>query len=253
MRILVSGILGRMGRAVVDVAGEIGEFVVAGLDTKRTSIDEIPVYSDPEDLPTNIDIVIDFSTPEGTYAVAEWCLENRKPLISGTTGLDDEVMGKIRELAGIVPVFYSTNMSLGVALMGEFVKSAAKFFPDADVEIVEIHHRRKADAPSGTAKTFAQLILSARGWDESTLTYGRQGFTGERPKEQIGIHSVRAGSIVGEHQILFVMPEEEIILIHRALDRKLFARGALTAAKWLLRKKAGLYSPGDIIKSKLEG
>ncbi len=251
MRIIISGILGRMGRAVVEVAAQTDDFVVAGFDQKRSAVEEIPVYNQVEDLPTNVDVVIDFSSSEGTYAIAEWCGNHRKPLVCGTTGLTPDTLEKLEDLAEIVPVYYATNMSMGVALVANFAELAAKFLKEADVEIVEAHHRKKIDAPSGTAKTLAEKILAARGWDENALIYGRQGITGERPQKQIGIHSIRAGGIVGEHQILFALPEEEVILIHRALDRKLFARGALTAARWLLRKKPGLYSPQDMIRAKL--
>ncbi len=252
MRLVISGILGQMGKALVSIAEEMGEFVVAGVDTRRTDIGEIPVYSDVEDLPDNVDCAIDFSSPDGTIKIAEWCKYKNIPLLSGTTGLSEQIIELLHSTAKTIPVYYSSNMSIAIAALWKFVEVSAKIFDTADVEIIELHHRRKADAPSGTAITFAEKIITARDGDKSDIIYGRQGHIGQRPNNQIGIHSIRAGNIVGEHQIIFAFPEEEIIFTHRARDRKLFARGAIIVARWLIRKTRGLYSPEHFIGNKLE-
>ncbi len=251
MRVVVCGILGRMGRAIVDVASEEGVAVVAGVDLEETTLGEIPVFAGVSNLPAGVDCALDFSSPDGTLSIARWCGKSGIPLVCGTTGLSDAQLSALEEAAQRVPVYYATNMSLAVAFLVDVVGRAASLFDSADAEIVEYHHRRKADAPSGTAMTLAQKILSARGWDEDAVVFGRSGRTGERPAKQLGVHAVRAGNIVGEHHVIFALPEEEIILIHRARDRKLFARGAINAAKWLISQKPGLYSPSDLIAQSL--
>ncbi|MCD6596014.1 4-hydroxy-tetrahydrodipicolinate reductase [bacterium] len=252
MKIVVSGILGKVGKSLVEVAENEGEFIVAGIDKKRSKIAEIPIYSDVEDLPTNVDCAIDFSSPTGAVDIARWCEHHKIPLVCGTTGLNNNAMRIIKISAKKCPLYYASNMSIAVAILMKFAETAAKILPDSDVEIIEMHHREKSDAPSGTALSFAKKILSARGLDENALTFGRSGHTGVRPDKQIGIHSLRAGKIVGEHQIIFALPDEEIIFIHRAEDRKLFARGAIKIARWLVRKPAGFYTPAKFISSKLE-
>ncbi|RKZ28165.1 4-hydroxy-tetrahydrodipicolinate reductase [bacterium] len=252
MKFIVSGILGKMGKSLVEVAESSGEFIVAGTDEKRSEISEIPVYSDVEDLPTNVDCAIDFSSPAGAVNIARWCEQHGIPLVCGTTGLDSNDMKILTRASKKCPLYYASNMSIAVALLMKFAEITAKILPESDVEIIEMHHSQKRDAPSGTALSFAKKILSARGLDKDKLTFGRSGHTGTRPSGQIGIHSVRAGKIVGEHQIIFALPEEEIIFTHRAEDRKLFARGAINIARWLIRKPAGFYTPAEFISSKLE-
>jgi len=249
MKIIINGILGRMGKAIVKLAKQEGFTIVAGVDKESTIFEEIPVKNLPDELPKSVDCALDFSSPEGTVAIAEWCAKNGIPLVSGTTGLNDKQFEALRSASKKIPLFYATNMSLSVALLGKFASIYASANPDADIEIVEYHHRHKADAPSGTALTLAEKIAQARGLGKDSIIFGRHGKTGERPKKQIGIHAVRAGEITGEHHIIFADETQEVVLVHRARSRALFAKGALKAAKWLVKKPCGLYSIDDIVKT----
>lgn len=253
MQIVISGILGKMGHSLVESAEDNAMCIVAGFDKTRTSIMDIPVYADIDDLPTDIDCAIDFSSPEGTIKIADWCVSRMIPLISGTTGLSSDLKLRLKKNSSTIPIFYAENMSLGVGILSEFCKITAKTFPDADSEIIEIHHRHKVDSPSGTALYFANKILEARNLRNNSIIFGRKGHTGERPKGQIGIHSLRAGEITGEHQILFADDDEEIIFIHRAKNRKLFAKGAFNAVRWIKGKPPGFYSMDDLVKSIIGG
>lgn len=250
MRIIISGILGRMGRAIAKAAHEDEDFeIVAGFDKVENLSGAIPIFNDTEKLPNDADCVIDFSSPSGFLDIVLFCEENRVPIVSGTTGLDDFLKAAMNKASLKIPFLYASNMSIAVAYISKVAQNAAKIFPDADIEIVEYHHRHKADAPSGTAMSIARKIIAVRGLKSDALIFGRKGKTGERPNEQIAIHAVRAGGIVGEHNIIIALPYEEIILVHRARDRKVFAAGALRAAKWLAKKKQGLYSVDSILEA----
>ncbi len=250
MKIILSGALGKMGKALMQVIAEDAECVIsAGFDKSDGIVENIPICSQIQKLPVDADCTIDFSSPEGMKEIVKFCMERRIPFVSGTTGISSEGMSILKELGEVVPVFYATNMSIAIGFLGKVVHDAAKIFSDADAEIIEFHHRHKEDAPSGTALTLAYKIMIAREWDRDSIVYGRQGRIGPRPEKQIAIHAVRAGEIIGEHHVLFAMPEEEILLIHKAKDRKLFAKGALFAAKWLARQKTGLYFIENLIES----
>ena len=247
MKIIINGILGKMGRSIVSIALNEGFQIIAGLDRNETSLENIPVFDNINELPADADCIVDFSSPDGFMNVTKFCDERRIPLVSGTTGLDDNQKESLKKLSERIPLFYSTNMSIAVGVVGKLASDASALLPDADVEIIEYHHRNKADAPSGTALTIARKIAAVKGLEEKDFIFGRQGKTGIRPEKQIGIHAVRGGEIVGEHQVLFALPDEELIIIHRARDRKIFARGALIAVKWLAKKKPGLYSIENIL------
>ena len=247
MKILISGIFGRMGNAVLSVVKDYEDIdVVAGFDVRCGEVENVPVYDDVENLPP-VDCAVDFSSPDGFLKILNYCAHKNIPLVSGTTGLDDEHFSTMKQFSEKIPIFYASNMSLAVAFVGGVVSDAARIFPDGDVEIVERHHRHKADAPSGTALTLAKEVLSSRGLDESFLIFGRYGRTGERPRNQIAIHSLRGGEVFGEHNIYISMPYEEIVITHRALDRKLFAVGAINAIKYLAKMNAGLYSIKNLL------
>ena len=249
MKIIVFGIMGRMGQAVVESAKQENEIELIGFDNMESVMNGIPVFSDFVKLPDAPDFAIDFSSPELITEIADWSLKSKTPLISGTTGLSHEQIDYLKLAARSIPVFYASNFSLTIALLGKFTEIAARFLDDADIEIVEYHHRNKADAPSGTALNLAQKIATAKSIDENSFVFGRKGHTGVRSKNEIGIHAIRGGGIVGEHRIIFALPEDEMILTHRAISRNLFAKGALKAARWLLEQKTGFYTPEDYINS----
>lgn len=247
MQIIISGILGRMGKATLELSVNEPISVIAGFDLRDTEIDGIPVHSTTDNLPRNADCVIDFSSPAGTLAIVHWCERNTIPLVSGTTGLTDNEMEELARSSKRIPILWSSNMSVGICAIKSIVKNLSKIFQDTDIEIEELHHRNKADSPSGTALAIANTIIETKGWDKKDLIFGREGKVGQRPKKQIAIHSIRGGNIVGEHRILFLMDEEEITITHKALSRKLFAAGALKIARWLVNQRPGMYKIEDYV------
>ncbi len=248
-RVLINGVLGHMGQAVLatlkagngDLAPEVGIDLQAG-DFPGT------LFSSAAEVDVPFDIAIDFSRPKATMAVLELCLREKKPLVTGTTGLGEAEMVRLKEAAKVIPVFYSRNMSLGVNLQLALVRAATRILGQAfDPEIVETHHNLKVDAPSGTALMLAEAIEEARD-GESELVFGRHETNKRREKKEIGIHSLRGGNKAGEHSVFFLGTDEEIIITHRAGSKRVFAEGALTAAAWLLKQKPGFYTMENVIR-----
>jgi 4-hydroxy-tetrahydrodipicolinate reductase len=199
-----------------------------------------------------LDVVIDFSTPAGFEAALAYCRVRKVAFVCGTTGLDARQRGVLQEAAREIPVLYAANFSLGVAVLTKLLREAARTLPDWDLEIIEAHHARKVDAPSGTALALGRAAALARGQDfDAVADFARHGHTGAREKGAIGFASIRAGEIVGEHTALLATGDERIELTHRAYDNTIFARGALQAAAWLVGKPAGAYSIGDVIGTAL--
>jgi 4-hydroxy-tetrahydrodipicolinate reductase len=197
-----------------------------------------------------VDVVIDFSVPAGAQAIMATCMERGIPLVVATTGLSDAQQQMLREAAGRIPLLWSPNMSLAVNLTMKLTETAAQALAGhpsgADVEIIERHHRFKEDAPSGTALKFGRIIADAMG--QQSHRHGREGQSGKRPHGEIGYHAVRVGDNPGEHTIIFGLLGETIELTVRATSRDCYAHGALTAAKFLVGKPAGLYGMGDVLK-----
>lgn len=195
-------------------------------------------------------VIIDFSAPESTLAHLRLAVEHKTAMVIGTTGFSQKQAAEIKDLAQNIPCLLSPNMSLGVNLLFKVAGDVARALGDEyDIEIVEAHHRRKKDAPSGTAKRLAEILSEARGQSlEDVAVYGRKGMTGERPKKAIGIHSVRGGDIVGDHKVIFAGEGERVELIHRAHSRDTFARGAILAARFVAGAPKGLYSMQDVLK-----
>lgn len=249
IRIAVSGALGRMGRAVAEaVQARPGLELAARYD--RPGATEAGLVSMDEALAA-ADVVIDFSTPEGSAALAQTAAERGGPaLVIGSTGLSDAQEAEIARAAGRVAVVRSGNFSLGVNLLAALVAQAARALPAStyDIEILEAHHRRKVDAPSGTALMLGEAAAEGRGAPlKAVEARARDGITGPRPEGQIGFSVLRGGGIVGEHSVLFAAEDEIITLSHSARDRGLFARGAVEAAAWAARKAPGLYGMADVL------
>jgi len=197
------------------------------------------------------DVVIEFSSPEGCRTAARLCAERGAALVSGTTGLGPEDERAVREAAARVAVLRAANFSLGVAALHRALEAAIAALPPTwDIEIVERHHRRKVDSPSGTALGLARHAGEKRGLGESALKLGRSGRTGERPRDEIGVHSVRGGSLVGDHAVLIAGDGEWIEIRHVAEDRSAFAHGALAAARFVAAAKPGLYTMDHVLGSK---
>ena len=239
MKILISGIGGRMGTEVKKMVldGFRGATLCAGYDVSET-VAECPTYTSWAEIKEKPDCIIDFSHHAGTKALLEYAVKNNIPVVLATTGHDDTEKNYILEAAKKIPLFHSANMSLGVALLCELAKTAAKTFPDADIEIIEKHHNRKLDAPSGTALLLAQSIQNIR--QKAFFTFGRQGHS-KRQSDEIGVHAIRMGNIVGEHEVIIGTDTQTITLKHEAHSRSLFAEGALAAADFIKDKSAGLY------------
>ena len=239
LRLLVHGAGGRLGKVILEVAQSQADLAVKGA-----------TRSDPVDkLIMGADVVIDVTTPAATIAVARLCSESRTPLVVGTTGHNQEQFEALRLVSQSCPVLVAPNFSLGVNLLFWMAETAgAKLGKDFDVEIVELHHRLKKDAPSGTAKRLADLIAAARQLSyEKNTRHGREGMVGERPSDEIGVHAVRGGDIIGEHTVLFAGLGERVELTHRASSRETFARGAIQAARWIVGQDPGMYDMQDVL------
>ena len=248
-RVLINGALGHMGQAVLAAlqAGDGSLVPAAGVDLVQGAFTGA-LFASAAEVNMPFDVAIDFSRPQAAMAVLELCLREKKPLVTGTTGLGEEEMARLREAAKAIPVFYSRNMSLGVNLQLALVRAATRVLGSAfDPEIVETHHNLKVDAPSGTALMLAEAIEEARD-GESKLVFGRHEQNRRRTREEIGIHSLRGGNKAGEHTVYFLGTDEELIITHRAGSKRVFAEGALKAAAFLLDRGPGFYTMDDVIR-----
>ncbi len=250
MNILINGISGHMGREVekLALAGYRGARLVAGVDPFSTGNEGITVYRSTDDIPDagDIDCIIDFSHHSCVGPLLSFAAANRIPTVVATTGHTDDELAAIRAAANDIPVFFSANMSLGVALLVELAKSAARAMPDAEIEIIEKHHNRKIDAPSGTALMIASAIKEIR--HDAYEKLGRAG-QAKREAGEIGIHAVRMGNIVGEHEVIIGTQNQTITLKHEAHNRALFAEGALAAAAFIVDMAPGLYDMKSLVQS----
>ena len=246
-RILFSGISGRMGKATRAAAEGSSEYkIVAGIDVVP-AVDTIPIYQNPDDVNVDVDAIIDFSHHTATPKLLEFAIAKNLPVVVCTTGHNDEETALIHEAAKKIPVFFSRNMSIGINLLIELTKKAAAILgEDFDIEIVEKHHNKKLDAPSGTALMIADAIADTVDYD-AEYTYERQSRREARKKTEIGISSVRGGTIVGEHEVMFCGADEIISVSHSAASRDVFARGALRAAAYICGKPAGFYDMSTMI------
>lgn len=245
--ILVSGICGKMGQFLISCAdGSPDVRITAGFDVCDTEISGIPVYSNLDNVREKPDVIIDFSRPSTLEKISAYASENSVPVVFATTGYSDDQKKIISELSAKVPVFFSANMSLGISLMKTLIKKAAEVLgDDFDIEIIEKHHNMKADAPSGTALALADAVNEAFGGNKQYM-YGRTPQSTKREKE-IGIHAVRGGSVVGEHEVGFYGSDEIITVSHSAGSRKIFAVGAIKAAAFIKGKPSGMYGMENMI------
>lgn len=237
LKLLINGSKGRMGRAIAEAAD------AAGVDWIGCDIGD-----DAKEALKSCGVAVDFSFRDATAPLAKLCAESGKPLVIGTTGHSAEQRSEIEACAKSIPIVWAGNYSLGVNLLNYLVKTAAEILDESyDAEIVEMHHRHKKDAPSGTAEKLKEIILKARGIGEESVCYGRKGMVGERKTGEVGVHSVRGGSVVGDHTVIFAAEGERVELVHKAADRAIFARGAVKAASWVVGKPAGIYGMEDVL------
>jgi 4-hydroxy-tetrahydrodipicolinate reductase len=248
-----------MGRAVVRLAHEAGHELVCAIGTTEVGRDAGdlagvgPIGTCVVDglaalEHARADVVVDFSTPAATLALAAVAASSGTALVSGTTGLGDDVRAALDRVSARIPLLWEPNMSVGVHVLTRLVAQAAASLEGWDLEVVETHHRAKVDAPSGTALRLAEAMLQARLRAGSTrLVHGREGKPGPRSAEEIGIHAVRGGDVIGDHVVHFLGGGERLELTHRATSRDVFAHGALRAARWIAGRPAGRYSLGDVL------
>ncbi|MCD7729561.1 MAG: 4-hydroxy-tetrahydrodipicolinate reductase [Clostridia bacterium] len=247
INVLVCGICGNMGKNITALLdGDSEAKVVCGVDIKAPEGANTPIYASFNEVKEKVDVVIDFSSPVCLESEMDYCVKNGVPAVIAATGYTKEQLGYIDECARKVAVFRTANFSVGINLLVKLVKEAAVFLGEGfDIEIIEKHHNKKADAPSGTALMLADSANSAFDGGKQYLN-GRSGNTGKRGSE-IGLHAVRGGTIVGEHEVMFCGEDEIITLSHSARSKKVFASGAIRAAKWLAGKPAGKYDMNDLL------
>jgi 4-hydroxy-tetrahydrodipicolinate reductase len=240
IKVIITGSKGRMGQALVACAKHFHHLeVVAQIDRGD---DLAAVIRDG-------DVVIDFSAREATVEVARLCARHKKPLVIGTTGHTDTDTFEIKKSKAEIPIVWASNFSTGVNTLFWLTRKAAEILgPDFDLEVVEMHHRLKKDAPSGTAKSLAEILADVRKLQlNEAARHGRVGLVGERKQSEIGIHSIRGGDVVGDHTVIFANVGERVELTHKASSRDTFANGALRAAQWLVKQKPGLYDMQDVL------
>lgn len=247
-KIIISGCNGKMGRVLTSCAVEREDCeVVAGIDMNPSEQDAFPVYRSPAEFPGKADVLIDFSNPSLLADLLEYGKKTHTPLVLCTTGYDNAQTSAVKKAAEEIPVFCSGNMSIGISLLIELAKKAGQVLGESfDVEIIEKHHNQKIDAPSGTALMIADGISQSENRN-MRYVYDRHSQRKRRSSDEIGIHSVRGGSIVGEHEVIFAGPEEVLTISHSAQSKRIFAAGALNAAIFLTSKGAGLYNMADFI------
>ena len=242
--ILLCGAMGSMGQEVVRYASEFGFEIAAGIDFSTEQDAGFPLYASFSSfIREKADIIIDFSRASALPGLLEYAVPRGIPCVLASTGYGEKENALIAEAAKTIPVFVSANMSLGVYVLKALIREAQRMMPQADIEIIEKHHRRKEDAPSGTAVA----LLEALTHDDTRVVYGREGLNTKRRAGEIGVHSVRGGTLCGEHEVDFLMENESISITHNAQSRGIFANGALRAARFLLTKPAGLYGMDDLM------
>ncbi len=263
-KIVIAGCCGRMGRSIASLALADKDFEIVGAAETKSHpnigtnlgkvIGEEALDIDIKDnlslAVKDADVIIDFTTPVATFLNLKIARSEKIPIVIGTTGLMDEEQRGIEASSKVIPVLVSSNMSIGINLLFHLAPEAASALgEDYDIEIIEMHHNKKKDSPSGTAKALAQRIAEAKGKRiNDIVVYGREGNVGERRRNEIGIHAIRAGDIIGEHTIIFAGKNERIEITHRANSRDIFARGALRAAGYIADKSPGLYNMQNVIE-----
>lgn len=249
INILICGIRGKMGANLISLLENDAEAqAVCGIDKTSGMCGKTPVYASFNDVKERVDVIVDFSSPAVLKQETDWAVKHGCPVVLATTGYGEDDLKIIENLSKEIAVFKTANFSLGINLLVKLVKQAAAVLgEDFDIEIIEKHHNQKTDAPSGTALMLAESANSAFD-NKKPLLYGREGAVGKRGNE-IGLHAVRGGTIVGEHEVVFAGEDEVISVSHSAASKKVFAAGAIKAAKFIFGKPAGKYDMTDVLKN----
>jgi len=239
-KLIITGAKGRMGQTLVACAEPNPELQIVG---------QIDLGDDLLPLIKEADVVVDFSFHDATARFASICAEHKRALVIGTTGHSDAEKSQISNLKSRIPMVWASNYSTGVNTLFWLTRKAAEILgPNFDLEVVEMHHRMKQDAPSGTASTLAEILADVRQQQlGKVIRHGRQGVTGERTAAEIGMHSLRGGDVVGDHTVIFAATGERLELTHKASSRETFANGSLRAAQWVVKQKPGLYDMQDVL------
>ena len=239
-RIIITGSKGRMGRTLIACAPQHPDLQVVG---------QIDQGDDLKPIISQADVVVDFSSHHATPGIAALCADHKKSIVIGTTGHSTEDLSQITRFGNVIPMVVSSNYSTGVNTLFWLTRKAAEILgPNFDLEILEMHHRLKRDAPSGTAKTLAEILAEVRHQQiDSIIRHGRSGIVGERTSTEIGMHSLRGGDVIGDHTVMFAGAGERLELTHKASSRETFANGALRAAEWVAKQKSGVYNMQDVL------
>ena len=239
-KVIITGSKGRMGQALVACAENFRELEIAG---------QVDQGDDLRSVIAGGDVVIDFSSHTATPGIVELCARHKKAVVIGTTGHSESEQSAIRNLKSAIPMVWASNFSTGVNTLFWLTRKAAEILgPAFDLEIIEMHHRLKKDAPSGTARTLVEILAEVRKLQPGQAArHGREGITGERTGSEIGIHSIRGGDVVGDHTVIFANAGERLELTHKASSRDTFAHGALRAALWVVKQKPGVYDMQDVL------
>lgn len=248
INLLIYGIGGKMGKNVQAIAEQKQNFkVVCGVDKSPFGTFTVPVYTGLSNVLEKVDVLIDFSRPDALDEILEYCVAKKVPAILCTTGYTQEDNEKILKASTVVPMFRSANMSLGVNVLSNVLKQFSSILKDYDIEIIEKHHNQKVDAPSGTALMLANSINVSLE-NKKEFVYGRNGVDCKRNPNELTIHAVRGGTIVGEHEVMFALNDEVITFSHIAYSKTIFANGAIKAAEFIVDKKNGLFDMNDVFK-----
>lgn len=240
IKLVINGSKGRMGQTIIGLAKQDAGFSVVG---------EVDLGGDIDAVAAKADVIIDFSLHNATLAAARAAAKNKTALVIGTTGHTPDEKKQVLGMTRDIPVVWAANYSTGVNTLFYVTRKVAEILgPGFDQEIIEMHHRLKKDAPSGTAERLAQILAEVKQKQLKELArHGRVGIVGERTRDEIGIHAIRGGDVVGDHTVIFAAPGERVELAHKASSRETFARGSLRAAKWIVGKPAGLYDMQDVL------
>ncbi len=242
-RLMISGACGRMGRMIAREASDAGFDTVAGIDAQGCGDAGFPVFMDLRACDVHADVLIDFSSPRALSPLLAYALKNNMPCVLGTTGYTDDDMRQIDEAASHIAIFQSSNMSVGVYVLKTLATQARAMLPGFDIEIVEKHHNKKTDAPSGTALTLYEALRDGA----SLPTFGREGRQALRQPQEVGLHAVRGGTLAGEHEVGFYGNNECLLLTHSAQSRQIFALGALRAARFIHQQPAGRFGMAQML------
>lgn len=248
IKILLVGCNGKMGKMISTVVGNFSNLnITAGVDKNTTMTFNYPVYDSILKCQMDIDVILDFSRPDSLEEISTFAIKNNKPVIFCTTGYSIDQVAMIKALKEYIPVFFSANMSIGVNVINNVLKNLSNMlYKDFDIEIIEKHHNQKVDAPSGTALLLANTIKNSIE-EETLLVHGREGIS-KRHHKEIGVHAIRGGNIIGDHEVIFAGQGEVIEIKHSAISREVFAVGALKACSFIYGKEKGLYSMDDVVK-----